>query len=69
MKKCSTSLSVSSANQNDTEIPSHLSQNSPHQENKQQQILPRMRGKRKPYTLLLGMQTRAATMEISTETH
>jgi hypothetical protein len=36
VKKCSTSLSISYANQNDTEIPSHLSQNGYHQENKQQ---------------------------------
>jgi hypothetical protein len=46
MKKSSTSLShKGNANQNDTEIPSHPSQNGYHQENKKQQMLVRIWGK------------------------
>jgi hypothetical protein len=40
------------ANQNDTEIPSHTSQNGYHQENKQQQMLVRMWGELNSCTLL-----------------
>jgi hypothetical protein len=55
------------ANQNDTEISSHPSQNGYHQEFKQQR-LERMKGKRNHYTsLLVGMQISAASMESSTE--
>jgi hypothetical protein len=42
-------------NQNHTKIPSHLSQNGNHQENKQQQMLVRMREQRNPHTLPVGM--------------
>jgi hypothetical protein len=45
-------------NQNDTEIPSHPSQNGYHQENKQPQILARTWCgvvRRNPNTLLVGM--------------
>jgi hypothetical protein len=41
--------------QNDTEISSHPSENSNHQENKQQTMLVRMQEKRNPQTLLMGM--------------
>jgi hypothetical protein len=43
------------ANQNDTEIPSQPSQNGYHQENKQQQMLVRRKGKRDPHTLLVPL--------------
>jgi hypothetical protein len=42
------------ANQNDTEISCHPSQNGNHQEH-HQQMLARMQGKMNPYSLLLGM--------------
>jgi hypothetical protein len=41
------------ANQNDTEIPSHPSQNGCHQESKQQMLAKEMRGKKD--TLLTGI--------------
>jgi hypothetical protein len=41
------------ANQNYIEISSHLYQTGNHQENKQQQTLERMQGKRNPHTLLI----------------
>jgi hypothetical protein len=43
------------ASQNHNKILPHSCQNSYHQKHKQQQMLVRMRGKRNPYTLLLGM--------------
>jgi hypothetical protein len=43
------------ANQNYIEIPSHPSQNSCGQEDKQQQMLRRIQGKCNPYTWLVGM--------------
>jgi hypothetical protein len=43
------------ASQNHNKIPSHSSKNSYCQEHHQQQMLVRMRGKRNPYTLLVGM--------------
>jgi hypothetical protein len=39
--------------QNYTKIPSLLSQNSKHEENKQQMLM-KMQGKRNPQTLLMG---------------
>jgi hypothetical protein len=38
-----------SENENDTEIPCNPSRNSYHQANKQQQIIARMQGNRKPF--------------------
>jgi hypothetical protein len=43
------------ANQNDSMIPSHHGQNGCHQENKQQQIVARMQGRRNSRTLLVEM--------------
>jgi hypothetical protein len=43
------------ANQNHIEILSYSNQNGCHQENKQQQMLVKMQGKRKSYPLLVGM--------------
>jgi hypothetical protein len=45
------------ANQNDTEIPSHSSQNGSHQEHKQQLMLARMQGvgEKNLYIRLAGM--------------
>jgi hypothetical protein len=57
------------ANQNYNESPSCPSQNCNYQENKQQQMLERMQGKRDPHTLLVGMQISPATIEISMEFH
>jgi hypothetical protein len=41
--------------QNDSDIPSHPSQNSYHQENKQQMLGKNMERKRDSHTLLVGM--------------
>jgi hypothetical protein len=62
MKKCSTSLAIK-----EMEISSHPSQNGYHQEFKQHEMLVRMQGKRNSYTLLVGMQISAATMESNIE--
>jgi hypothetical protein len=45
------------ANQKYIEIPSYLSQNSNHQENKKQQIMVRIQEKSNLYTLLMVMET------------
>jgi hypothetical protein len=50
-------------NQKDIEIHLTPSQNGYHQENKQ--MLARMQGERDPYTLLVGISTSLATIEIS----
>jgi hypothetical protein len=58
------------ANQSNTEIPSHSSQNDHQQEHKQQQqMLVRMWGKKNPHMLLERMEDSATTMEISMEFH
>ena len=54
------------ANQNHNEVPSHTSQSGQHKQlNKQ--MLERMWTKGNPSTLLVGMQTGAATVENSME--
>ena len=54
------------ANQNNNVVPSHTYQNGYHQQiNKQ--VLEKMRRKRNPLALLVGMQTGAATVENSME--
>ena len=55
------------ANQNHNEVPSHASQNGCYQKVYKQQMLERVRRKRNPLTLLVGMQTSTATMENSVE--
>ena len=55
------------ANQNHSEVPSHVSQNGCYQKVYKQHILERVWRKRNPLTLLVGMQTGTATMENSVE--
>ena len=55
------------ANQNDNEVPFHICQNDYHQQINKQQVLTRMRRKKNPHALLVGMQTGAATVENSME--
>ena len=54
------------ANQNHTELSSHLCQNADHQKEHTQQTV-RMWGRGKPCTRLVGMKTGAATAEHSME--
>jgi hypothetical protein len=55
------------ANQKNTEISLHSSQNCCNQEHKQHQMMPRMMRKRSPYTLSVRMQIRVTTVESSIE--
>ena len=55
------------ANQNHNEVPSHAGHNGCYQKVYKQQMLERVRRKRNPLTLLVGMQTSTATMENSVE--
>ena len=55
------------ANQNHNEVPSHAGQNGCHQKVYKQYMLLRVLRKGDPPTLLVGMQTSAATMENSVE--
>ena len=55
------------ANQNHNEIPLHTSQNGHHKQINKQQVLERVWRKGNPSTLLVGMQTGAATVENSME--
>ena len=55
------------ANENHNEIPLHTSQNDHHKQLNKQQVLVRFRRKGNPGTLLVGMQTGAATVENSME--
>ena len=50
------------ANQNHYEVPSHAGQNGCYQKVYKQQMLERVRRKRNPLTLLVGMQTSVATV-------
>jgi hypothetical protein len=54
------------ANEDGIEIPFHSRQR-PLQDNKQKQILARMKGKWNPYMMLVGMSVSIATMELSME--
>jgi hypothetical protein len=55
-------------NQNHTKIPPHTCKNSYHQKHHQQQVLAGMWGKGNAYTLLVGMQASATTLENNMET-
>ena len=55
------------ANQNYTKISPYTCQNGHNYQDKKQQMLERMWRKGNPHTLLVGMQTGAATMENSRE--
>ena len=52
------------ANYNHSEIPPHTSENGHHEQINKQQVLERMQRKGNSSTLLVGMQTGAATVEI-----
>jgi len=56
-----------SANQNHSELSSHTCQNDKNQKHKKQQVLARIQSKRNPCSLLVGMQTGAATVKNSME--
>ena len=55
------------ANYNHSEIPPHTSENGHHEQINKQQVLERMQRKGNSSTLLVGMQTGAATVENSME--
>ena len=55
------------ANENHNEVPSQVGQNGCYQEVYKQSMPERVRRKRDPLTLLVGMQTSTVTMENSVE--
>ena len=55
-------------NQNYNEVPPHTSQNGHHQKVYKQQMLERVKTKRNPPTLLMGIQAAATTMETPQKT-
>ena len=63
MKTCSKSLIIREMQIKTGAVPSHTCQNGQHQQNNKQQVLARLRRKRNPRTLLVGMQTGATTVE------
>ena len=68
MKGCSASLASREIQiKNHNEIPLHTSENGHHKQNNKQQVLERMRRKGNPSTLLVGIQTGAATEENNME--
>ena len=66
MKRCSTSLIIREMQINHNEVSSHSGQNG-HLRKVYRQMLERVWRKGNPLTLLVGMQTRTATMENSVE--
>ena len=66
MKRCSASLVIRDANEKQNEVSSHTSQSGQHKQI-HKQMLERMRRKRNPSALLVGMQTGEATVENSIE--
>jgi hypothetical protein len=55
------------ANKNHSKIPPHPCWNSYHQKHQQQEMLAKIRGKRNPHTLLVGMQASTTTLENNME--
>ena len=55
------------ADQNNNAVPSHTCQNGQHQQINKRQMLARLRRKRNPRALLVGMQVGATTVENSVE--
>ena len=55
------------ANQNNTKIPPHTCENGYNHQDKKQQMLEMLWRNRNPHSLLVGMQTGAASMENSME--
>ena len=67
MNRCPASLPIRDANENHNEVPSHNGQRSQHKQINKQLVLVRLWRKGNTSTLLVGMQTGAASVENSME--